>query len=149
MYKFPRSSYAVKFFVVLMGLCFLPIAVPAFAASMSISPTSINYGSHPVNSGVYYYVTLKNSGSTTVQISSTSVTGAFKYSGITAPLSLGVGKSINILLKFVPKTAGTFSGTFSVAAQDATKVSVALSGSASNSALTVSPTSFSFGNVVV
>ncbi|HSS98473.1 MAG TPA: choice-of-anchor D domain-containing protein [Terriglobales bacterium] len=149
MYKLPRSLHATQILVVLMGLSVLPFSLPAFAASMSIAPTSINYGNRPVNSGVYYYATLKNTGSSTVQISAASITGAFKYSGITPPLSLGVGKSMNILLKFVPKTAGTFTGTFSVSASNATKVSVALSGSASSSTLSVSPTSFSFGNIVV
>jgi hypothetical protein len=107
MYKLPRFLHAPEILVILMGLCFLPISLPAFAASISISPTSINYGSRPVNSGVYYYATLKNTGSATVQISSVFITGAFKYSGITASSSLGVDQSIGILLKFVPKTAGT------------------------------------------
>ena len=152
MHTFPRSSYAVQLFVVLMGLCFLPVAVPAFAASMSISPTSINYGNNPVYSGSYYYVTLRNSGTTTVSLTSATISGAFKFAGITTPSSLGVGQSIKIQLKFVPKTTGSFTGTFSVSAQNATKVSIALSGSATNiplSSLTASPSSFSFGNIVV
>ena len=152
MHTFPRSSYAVQLFVVLMGLCFLPVAVPAFAASMSISPTSINYGNNPVYSGSYYYVTLRNSGTTTVSLTSATISGAFKFAGITTPSSLGVGQSIKIQLKFVPKTTGSFTGTFSVSAQNATKVSIALSGSATNiplSSLSVSPSSFSFGNIVV
>jgi len=135
-----------------MGLCFLPVAVPAFAASMSISPTSINYGNNPINSGPYYYVTLKNTGTSTVSISSVSITGQFKFSGITAPSSLGAGKSVKIQLKFVPKVSGNYTGTFSVSASNATRVTVALSGSSSSSTagtLTVSPTSFSFGNVTV
>jgi len=150
MHKFPRSSYAVQFFAILMGLCFLPVAVPAFASSMAVSPTSIKYGTNPVNSGPYYYVTLRNSGTTTVSISSATITGAFKFAGITTPSSLGVGKSVKIQLKFVPKTTGNFTGTFSVSAQNATRVTVALSGSASIAgSLTISPTSFSFGNVTV
>jgi len=152
MHTFPRSSSAVQLFVVLMGLCFLPVAVPAFAASMSISPSSINYGSNPVNSGVYYYVTLRNSGTSTVNLTSATISGAFRFAGITTPSSLGAGKSVKIQLKFVPKTTGSFTGTFSVSAQNATKVSIALAGSASNiplSSLTVSPSSFSFGNIVV
>jgi hypothetical protein len=152
MHKFPRSSYAVQFFVVLMGLCFLPVAVPAFAASMSISPTSINYGNNPVNSGPYHYVTLRNSGSSTLWIYGVAITGPFKFSGITAPLNLGVGKSVSIQLKFAPKVTGNFTGTFFVSAQNTSRVTVALSGSSSNatsSTLTVSPTSFSFGNVTV
>jgi hypothetical protein len=138
-----------------MGLCFLPVTVPVFAASMSISPTSIKYGNNSVNSGPYYYVTLRNSGSTTLKITSAAITGVFKFAGLTTPSSLGAGKSVQIQLKFVPKTTGNFTGTFSVAAQNANRVAVALSGSASttstptSSTLTVSPTSFNFGNVTV
>ena len=150
MHKFPRSSHLLQLLVVLTGVCLLSVAVPAFGATMSISPTSINYGNNPVNSGPYYYVTLRNSGSSTVSISQVSITGSFKFSGITSPLSLGVGKSVIIQLKFVPKTTGNFTGTFSVFAQNATRVTVALSGSASTpGAMTISPTSFSFGNVTV
>lgn len=152
MHKFPHSSCAVQLFVVLMGLCFLPVAVPAFAASMAISPTSIQYGNNPVNSGPYYYVTLRNSGSSTLTLTGATITGAFKFAGITTPSSLGAGKSVRIQLKFVPKTTGTFTGTFSVSALNAQRVAVALSGSSSStspSTLTVSPTSFSFGNVTV
>jgi hypothetical protein len=151
MHKFPRASDAIQLLVVLMGLCFLPVAVPAFAASMAISPTSLNYGNNPINSGPYYYATLKNTGTSTVNISYISITGQFKYYGIAAPTTLGVNKSVSILLKFVPKVTGNYTGTFTVFASNASRAVVALSGSSSTSAstLTVSPTSFSFGNVTL
>src|ERR1051325_10222322 len=111
MHKFPRPPLAVRFFVVLMGLCFLPVAVPAFAANMAISPASINYGNVPVNSGPYYYVTLRNSG---------TITGPFKFAIVgTISSSLSVGQSVLIQLKFVPKTTGSFTGNFSVFASNA------------------------------
>jgi hypothetical protein len=120
------------------------------AAAMSISPTSINYGNNPVNSGPYQYVTLSNTGSGTVNISSVSITGAFTFSGITYPMSLAAGTSISFQVKFIPKTTGNFTGTLSVFAQNAATAQVALSGSANSAtALTISPSSFSFGNVTV
>ncbi|HEY6181176.1 MAG TPA: choice-of-anchor D domain-containing protein [Terriglobales bacterium] len=155
MHKFPRPPLAVRFFVVLMGLCFLPVAVPAFAANMAISPTRINYGNAPVNSGPYYYVTLRNSGTSSVRFSGATITGPFKFAIVgTISSSLSVGQSVLIQLKFVPKTTGNFTGTFSVFASNAPTVSVALSGTATSTTstgntLTVSPASFSFGNVTV
>jgi len=131
------------------------IAVPlsgtgTSAGKLTIAPTSINYGTNPVNSGPYQYVTLKNVGTITVNLSSVSITGSFSFSGITYPSTLAVGQSKTFPVKFIPKTVGAFTGTLSVLALNAAKVAVALSGSAAGSgSLTISPTSFSFGNVSV
>jgi len=95
---------------------------------------------------------LKNTGTSTVSITSVSITGQFKFSGIAAPYSLSAGKSVKILLKFVPKVVGNYTGAFTVSASNATRATVTLSGSSTTitaSTLTVSPVSFSFGNITV
>jgi hypothetical protein len=154
MFTFPRTSPAVRLFVVFIGLCLLVLTVPAFGAVMSISPTSVNYGNNPVNSGVTKSVTLRNSGSGTVDVSWVSITGSFSFSGITFPTTIGVGKSVTFTVKFVPKATGNFTGTLSVFSTNSVRATVALSGSASGSTptagtLTISPTSLGYGNVTV
>jgi hypothetical protein len=161
MHNFPRTSRVTQILIVLVGLCFVSVSVPAFGAVMSISPTSINYGNNPVNSGPYKYLTLRNAGSGTVNVSWISVTGSFKIYNVAWPLSLGVGKSVTFYVKFVPKTTGNFTGTLSVFSTNSARVTVALSGSATSSStgggsggatkgtLSFSPTSFNFGNVTV
>ena len=154
MYNFPRTMRFARFLCVLAGLCFAFafLTVPAFGASMSISPTNLNYGNVPVNSGGYYFATLKNTSSQTINVSWVAISGAFKFYGISYPMNLGVGQSVRIQVKFVPKTTGSFTGVLNVYAQNAARATLTLSGKASTDApgaITVSPANFSFGNITV
>lgn len=163
MHNFPHTSRITQILIIFAGLCFGSVSVPAFGAVMSISPTSINYGNNPVNSGPYKYVTLRNAGSGTVNVTWMSVTGSFKIYNVSWPLSLGVGKSVTFYVKFVPKTTGNFTGTLSVFSSNSARVTVALSGSATSGStsggsgsggttkgtLSFSPASFNFGSVTV
>src|SRR3954466_16291906 len=130
MRTFPHINHIMQFLVALTGLCFL--AGPAFAATLSASPTKISYGSTPVNSGPYQYVTLTNKSGGTAQISWVGPSGgqasSFKISGITAPLSLAQGKSITFQVKFTPKTTGSLATTLSVFSSNSIRVEVPLTG---------------------
>jgi hypothetical protein len=154
----------MQLLVVLMGVCFLSAAVPAFASTLSASPTKINFGSTPVNSGPYYYVTLTNKSGGTAQISWVGPSGgqatSFKVTGPTGPFSIAQGKSVRFQVKFTPKTTGTFATTFSVFSTNSIRVEVPLTGVATNGGgttpppttkgtLTISPGSLSYGNVTV
>jgi hypothetical protein len=163
MHKFPRTSYAGQLLVALMAMCFLAVATPVFGATLSASPTKINYGSTVVNSGPYYYVTLTNKGGGTAQISWVGPSGgqasSFKVAGPTAPFSLAQGKSASFQVKFTPKTTGTFATTFSVFSSNSVRVEVPLTGVSvsggtttpppTKGTLTISPSSLSYGNVTV
>src|SRR5262249_36544166 len=136
----------------------LAAAVPVFGAAVSSSPTTINFGSAPVNGSVSRTVTLTNTASDTAQISWAGVNGsqpaAFQVSGITAPLNLGAKKSITFTVKFAPKSSGSFSALLSVYSINAIRVEVPLSGSTGSNpppskTLSVSPSTLSFGNVTV
>jgi len=126
------------------------MSVQAFGLALGSSPSPINYGSTPVNSGPYTYLTLTNRTRATIKISQVAVTGSFKFSGITTPLNLASFKSVTFMVKFVPKSVGNFTGTLTVSS-NVPKVTVPLSGTgvSAGSTLTISPTSFSFGNVTV
>ncbi len=90
-------------------------------------------------------ITLKNSGTTAVSISSVAITGDFTKAG-NCGTSLGAGKSCIENVYFTPAAAGTRTGalTFNVSSG---AVTVALTGTGTSTAtalLTVSPTSLAF-----
>ena len=152
---FPRF---VKLFVGLIGLFF--VSTQAFAASLSASPTKVSYASTPVNGSSTQYVTLTDRGGL-AKISWVGLNGAqsrsFQISGITTPLNLSSGKSTTFMVKFVPKSRGNFFAILTILWGTRDRLYVPLSGSTTSGgssiptsgSLTISPSSFSFGNVTV
>jgi hypothetical protein len=92
-------------------------------------------------------VTLTNSGTAPVSLSSTTLSGDFAKTGV-CPVSLGAGKSCSLKLTFTPLAAGTRTGALTFTLSSGT-VPVALSGTGVSTAtgwLTFSPTSLAFNN---
>lgn len=98
-------------------------------------------------------ITLQNSGTASVTISSASVAGAgFGTSGLTLPLSIAAGQSTTFNVVFAPTSAGNVTGSVSLAS-DAANSPLVISASgtaiASTPLLTASAGSLDFGSVVV
>ncbi len=145
-----RLLLQLKLLPILLFLAVMLVPATVSAASLKASPTSISFGNAPVNSGPWRNETLTNNGTSTVRISQVSISGAFKTYGISTPLTLLPGRSYTFTVKFVPKTTGLFTGTLKVVS-NAPTITVALSGTGTSTTgtLTISPTSYSFGNVTV
>lgn len=95
-------------------------------------------------------ITLTNSGTTAVSVSSTAVSGDFAKAGV-CPATLAAGKSCILNVTFTPTAAGTRSGALTFTLSSGT-VTVALTGTAVSKAtgwLTFSPASLSFNGYVV
>jgi PKD repeat protein len=93
----------------------------ADTTGLSVSPTSLNFGS--VNVGTTsnpLNVTVSNPGTASVVVPAVTVSGPFTFTN-SCPTSLGAGASCTIAVRFAPTLAGTASGTLSLG-------SVALSG---------------------
>jgi len=104
-----------------------------------------------VNGNATQAVTVKNSGASDVQVTQIGVTGgAFRVSGVAAPVTISAGQSMALQATFAPTTAGTATGAITITsnAQNAT-ATVALNGSAvaASYTMSLSPTSVNFGNV--
>ena len=137
----------------LAGMGTAPVSgTPAPPGFLAASPSNMNFGSIQVASSQMLYETVTNSGGSSVTISSATVTGAgFSLSGFTASQTLAAGESLTLSVSFAPRSAGTASGTLTLAsnASDA-NLKVSLSAIATSPGqLSVSPGSISFGNVVV
>lgn len=123
-------------------------------AVLNASASSVAFGTVSVGSEVTKTVQLANAGTGSVTISGMTVSGTgVSVTGLAVPANLGAGQDANLTITYKPNAAGTLSGKVSIAsnASDPSLV-VDLSGTATtapSSALTATPSSITFGNVVV
>jgi hypothetical protein len=120
--------------------------------ALAATPTSVAFSSVQVGNQANLSETLTNTGGSTITISQVNLTGAaFSVSGLTLPLNLTANQSVTFAATFAPTSAGAASGTLSVVSNASNSpLNIALSGTGANAGtLAVSPTSLSFGNVVV
>jgi hypothetical protein len=151
--------------------CFTIILASTLAAASStgtltVSPSTINFGSVPVGSSQTQSVTLANPGGPKVTITQATVSGTgFTLSGLSYPLTLAGGQSATCIVTFAPQSGGSDSGSVSIAfsAQtsngkgnnspsynSSTTLTVPLSGTAVMSGqLVPNPSTLTFGNVQV
>lgn len=122
---------------------------PAGPPKISVSATSINFGSLSTGSTSQKTVTIKNSGKSDLLITSMTVSGNnasdFSEADQCTNTPMPAGGSGTITLTFAPASGGKKSATLSVASNDPRKptVKVKLSGSAKASPCTYSLTSSS------
>jgi hypothetical protein len=121
------------------------------AATLTVTPASIAFGNVAVGSEATQTVKLANTGGEAATISKMSYSGTgVSVSGLTAPATLAAGQTVNLTVTYKPVSAGTLAGALSVTsnATDPT-MQVGLSATATASTLSATPSSVSFGNVVV
>jgi hypothetical protein len=120
---------------------------------LSITPTSVSFGSLVVGAKNTQTVTLTSSGTASLTISSATVSGAgFSLSGLTLPLTLAVGQSSSFSVAFAPAATGSLTGSVSLVSNapgSPTAIGLSGTGVAASFLLTASPTSIAFGNVLV
>jgi hypothetical protein len=127
-------------------------SVPA-ASAISVSPSSINFGSVAVDGTVSQSVTISNTGgaSLTVTKASASASG-FTIVGMSFPLVIKPGSHSSLDVVFSPRSTAPVSGTVSIAS-DATNspssVSVSGTGIAATALLNAGVPSINFGSVSV
>src|SRR5689334_1805505 len=133
-----------------------PPPPPPQQGTLTVSSQSLAFGSVVVGASSSQNITLSNSSTAAVTISNLGVTGSgFSQSGATLPLTLSVGQSAVIAVKFAPAAAGSVTGSLQIASNATNaSVSVALSGTGTapppqQGTLTVTPQSLAFGSVLI
>lgn len=120
---------------------------------LSISPTSINFGSVTVGSSLTKTATLTAAGASVTISSAPSISAPFSITGLAFPLTLATGQSASFSLTFAPKSSGAASQNISFASDASnTPTVMALGGTGTSSPtpqLSISPTSINFGSVAV
>jgi len=120
---------------------------------ISASPAPMAFGSVAVGSYVTSPLTITNTGSANLAISSVTESGSsFIWSGLTTPATLTPGQKANLTIEFQPKSAGSLSGSMSFASNAANSpliVSLSGTGTSASYSLSANPNSLNFGNVTV
>jgi hypothetical protein len=98
---------------------------------LSVSPASLSFGNVDVGSSTTQEITLKNTGNSSIAISSESVTGTgLSETGMGGAVTLGAGQSATMTVEFAPKSAGSVSGAITIAsnASNGTSMTVPVTG---------------------
>ena len=133
------------------------VGTTASAPVVSLSPTSLSFGNHQVNTtSSAHTVTLTNSGNAALTIHGIGLSGPNsgdfhqQNTCLSSSSTLAAGASCTISVTFTPTAEGNRSASLSIADNaSGSPQSVALSGSgttASAPVVSLSPTSLSFGN---
>lgn len=107
------------------------LTVNAATYLLNASQTTLSFGNINTGSSSSLPVTLTNSGNSSVTVSSVGISGAgFTASGVTAGTILKAGQSATLTVDFAPATAGSVTGSVTVASNASNSPSViSLSGS--------------------
>jgi hypothetical protein len=123
------------------------------AATFSMAPTSINFGSVALGTTASQSVTITNSGASSLTVTQASVAAAgVNITGASFPMVINAGKQAIFDIVFTPKAAGALTGQVSVTSNLSSSPSmVSLSGTAmaATALLSASTSSLSFGSVAV
>jgi hypothetical protein len=131
-----------------------------FRARATLSPSSVSFGSVATGANSTKTITVENTGSVTLKISSVTASGTgFSVSGMSTPATIAAGSSATFTAVFKPSTAGAVSGSISILSNALNShMSVSLAGTGTTTTtpaptptpvLAPSPTSLSFGSVTV
>ena len=119
--------------------------------SLTVTPSSLSFGSVQAGSSQQHSATLANTGGTNVTISQDTVTGSgFSVGGFSPPVTLTPGQSYTFSVIFAPQSAGSASGNLALvsnASNPTLSIPLSATGTAAGQ-LTVSPTTLNFSNVV-
>lgn len=130
------------------------------AGSLTVSPSTVAFGSVTIGSPATSKVTLANATSSAVVVSALTVSnGVFTVDGLgTLPATVAANGSVTLNVHFSPTVAGSASGTLVVANNSLVTPSLTVqllgtgassSGTQAGATLTINSSSVAFGNVAV
>jgi len=108
----------------------VPSPTPASGSpSLSATPSSLAFGTQVLNTAMTQTVKITNTGSAAVAITQNTITGSGFTVGVTTPINLNAGQSLNVPVVFNPGAAGTVNGSLAlISSNGTTLLSVPLSG---------------------
>jgi hypothetical protein len=127
--------------------------VAASSPAISVTPASVGFGNLTVKTSATQTVKLSNTGTADLTISQANITGTgFGMSGLTVPMTVAAGASMNFTVSFQPTTTGAASGSIAImsnAGNSPLSIPMTGTGVAAILTLSASPVSIAFGNVTV
>jgi len=118
---------------------------------LSPSVTSVSFASIAVGNTATQSLTVTNTGLGTVTISGATLTGAgFTVVGGNPSGTIGVGQSSTVQIQFAPTSAGAITGSLTIVSDASNSpLAIAITGTGTQTGLTIAPSALTFGNVVV
>jgi hypothetical protein len=106
-----------------------PAPPPPTQGTLSVSPQSVAFGNVLIGTSTRQTVTLSNSSTASITVSSVGITGTgFSQTGSALPLTLASGQSSTVTVTFAPQNSGSVSGALQISSNASNpSVSVALS----------------------
>jgi hypothetical protein len=104
-------------------------APPPGTPSLTATPGSVNFGTVPLNTAVNQTIKITNSGPEAVNINQDSLTGSGLSTGLTTPVSVAAGQSVNVTIIFSPTSAGPLNGSFVLCSNGTAVLTVPIQGS--------------------
>jgi hypothetical protein len=90
-------------------------ALIADGVHLSVSPTSLGFGSTTVGTSTSQVITISNTGNSGVSVSQIAVSGtAYSVTGVALPISLRAGQTMSCTVEFDPLTTGSLPGSVSI-----------------------------------
>jgi hypothetical protein len=130
-----------------------PAETGVASGQLAPNPTSVSFGTVQVGSNQQLSETVTNNGGSSVTISRAGIIGpGFTLSGISTPMTLAVGQSVNFSVAFAPQSAANDNGSVTIASNSSNPMlTIALSGTGTSGTaqLTATPAILSAGNVFV
>jgi len=147
----PRINLAtVGPVIALLGM--MLISASAASAQLVCSPPNLRFGSVVVGQTETLLTTVTNSGQTSVTLSGATATNVqFTASGLSLPLVLQAGQSVDVSASFTPTSLGYRGGAirFTSNASNANLMLDVTGAGTTNEAVTASPSVVSFGQVAM
>ena len=126
------------------------VQLNAYTPALSLSTTSLSFGSIALNTPVTKSLTVTASGSAPVTISSASLTGSgFTVSGATFPETLNPNQAITLTVQFDPIASGAATGQLTVVSNSSTNPTAVVSLSGTGAAATGTLTALSCSNASI
>jgi Abnormal spindle-like microcephaly-assoc'd, ASPM-SPD-2-Hydin len=121
------------------------------AATLTVTPSSIVFGSVAVGSDETQTIHVENTGSESATISKMTISGGgVSVAGVTAPMTLAAGQSANLTVTYKPAAAGMLTASLAIISNATDpSVVVGINATATVSTLAATPSFVSFGNVAV
>jgi hypothetical protein len=120
---------------------------------ISVSPTSLAFGSVPDENNSSLPITISNTGSEDLSVTGLAVSsGSYIWSGPSIPLTIAAGKSTIVNIEFAPKTTGSLPATLTISSNapgPSLVVNLSGTGVGATFQLSANPTSLNFGNIDV
>ncbi|HZP63075.1 MAG TPA: choice-of-anchor D domain-containing protein [Terriglobales bacterium] len=117
------------------------------SAAVTLAPTSISFGSEPLNATASKTVNIDNTGSSTATVQSVTISGpaAFQVGNWNGPVSLAPGASYAVLVSFTPTSVTNFNGVLNIALASSTQAidlsGIGVSSGSATVSVAVSPVS--------